>query len=220
MSELVLTTFDWVPEAPRGWVRDLRIRWALEEAALPYRVETVSFKNRQKDHFDHQPFGQVPWLTDGEVSIFESGAILLYIGELSSAIMPQDAKGRSQVVQWLFAALNSLEVPSVPWTLYNFMKMDEGTAGRKFLSDWLNSRLTHLEGVLSQREWLAGAFSIADIAMADVLRTVDRFEALSDRPSCRAYVARAKDRPSFQKALTDQLTHFAAADRARDESKT
>ena len=83
MADLILTTFDWVPEVPRGYVRDLRVRWALEEAGLPYRVESVPFGDRNAEHFAHQPFGQVPWLTDGDISIFESGAILLHLGELS-----------------------------------------------------------------------------------------------------------------------------------------
>lgn len=99
MTELILTTFDWVPELPRGYVRDLRVRWALEEAGLPYRVEGVSFSDRNADHFAHHPFGQVPWLTDGDVSIFESGAILLHVAEQSEALMPTETKGRSEVIQ-------------------------------------------------------------------------------------------------------------------------
>src|SRR4051812_46901929 len=123
MGELILTTFDWVPELPRGYVRDIRIRWALEEAGLPYRVETVPFvpfDERNKSHLAHQPFGQVPWLTDGELSIFESGAILLHLGERSEALMPADPRGRSAVVEWLFAGLNSVEMASLPWSILNF----------------------------------------------------------------------------------------------------
>src|SRR3954468_24618108 len=97
MGELVLTTFDWVPEMPRGYVRDLRVRWALEEAGLPYRVESASFGNRDAAHFAHQPFGEVRWLTDGVLSIFESGAILLHLGELSEQLLPADPRRRSEV---------------------------------------------------------------------------------------------------------------------------
>jgi len=93
MVDLILTTFDRVPEKPRGYVRDIRVRWALEEAGLPYRVESVPFGDRKPAHFAHQPFGQVPWLTDGDISIFESGAILLHLGELSPALMPADPQG-------------------------------------------------------------------------------------------------------------------------------
>src|SRR3954447_22705755 len=99
MSDLTLTTFDWVPKPPRGYVRDLRVRWALEEAGLPYRVESVPFQEREAEHWAHQPFGQVPWLTDGDLSIFESGAILLHLGELSGALMPEDEQGRTEVLE-------------------------------------------------------------------------------------------------------------------------
>lgn len=118
MSELILTTFDWVPEMPRGYVRDLRVRWALEEAGLAYRVDSVPFGDRTAEHFAHQPFGQVPWLTDGDISIFESGAILLHLGERSDALMPADPHGRSEAKEWLFAALNSVEAASLPWSLF------------------------------------------------------------------------------------------------------
>ena len=120
MADLTLTTFDWVPEMPRGYVRDLRVRWALEEAGLPYRVESVPFGDRKPAHFAHQPFGQVPWLTDGDISIFESGAILLHLGELSSALMPADPRGRSEAMEWVFAALNSVEMASLPWSMFKF----------------------------------------------------------------------------------------------------
>ncbi|WP_431023532.1 glutathione S-transferase family protein [Halomonas sp. H5] len=212
MTDLILATFDWVPEMPRGYVRDLRVRWALEEAGLPYRVESVPFRTRGVEHFSHQPFGQVPWLTDGDLSIFESGAILLHLGERSDALMPADPRSRSEVIEWLFAALNSVEMASLPWALFMFTGDTQETPGRKSLDKFLASRLQHLESVLAGREWLAGGFSIADIAMADVLRLVDRFDGLVDYPACRDYVARATIRPSFVKAHADQMAHFAAAD--------
>ena len=112
MVDLVLTTFDWVPEKPRGYVRDIRVRWALEEAGLAYRVESTPFRARGAEHFARQPFGQVPWLTDGDASIFESGAILLHLGGRGGALMPADPRGRSEAVEWLFAALNSVEMAS------------------------------------------------------------------------------------------------------------
>ena len=114
MGDLVLTTFDWVPEPPRGFVRDLRVRWALEEAGLAYRVATTPFEGREAVHFAQQPFGQVPWLSDGDITVFESGAILLYLGEKSAALMPTDPRGRAEAVEWVFAALNSVEMASCP----------------------------------------------------------------------------------------------------------
>lgn len=212
MSELILTTFDWVPETPRGFVRDLRLSWAMEEAGLPYRVESVPFRDRGPEHFTHQPFGQVPWLTDGDLSIFESGAILLHLGERSERLMPADPRGRSDVIVWLFAALNSVEMASLPWSLYKFTGDTEDTPGRQLLDKFLASRLQHMEAILAKCEWLAGSFSIADIAMADVLRLVDRFEGLAGYPACRDYVACATARPAFVKAHAEQMAHFAAAD--------
>lgn len=212
MTEMILKTFDWVPEPPRGFVRDLRVRWALEEAGLPYRVEGVPFKDRDADHFAHQPFGQVPWLVDGDISIFESGAILLHIAEQSDALMPADPKGRSDVIQWLFAALNSVEMAVLPYSIFKFTGDDEQTAGRQALDGFLTARLGHMDRVLAARDWLAGAFSVADILMSDVLRLVDRFGGLAEFPACRAYVDRAVARPAFKKAHSDQLAYFAAAD--------
>lgn len=214
MTDIVLTTFDWVPEFPRGYVRDLRVRWALEEAGLPYQVESVPFRNRGPDHFARQPFGQVPWIRDANVMLFESGAILLHVAEKSESLMPHGSTERALVIQWLFAALNSVEMPAVPWTLFRFAQDLSQSPGRLHLEAWLNSRLDHMEAVLSERAWLAGMFSVADLAMSDVLRLLDRCDALATRPACRAYVARATSRPAFQKAHADQMAHFAAADRA------
>jgi glutathione S-transferase len=214
MVDLILTTYDWVPEPPRGYVRDLRVRWALEEAGLPYRVESTPFRDRKAGHFAHQPFGQVPWLTDGDLSIFESGAILLHLGNRSDALLPADPRGRSQAVEWLFAALASVEAASQPWSFFMFSGATDETPMRKFFDSFLEARLKHLEAVLAGREWLAGTFSVADILMADVLRLVDRFDGLTDYPACRDYVARATARPAFVKAYEDQMAHFAAADAA------
>jgi glutathione S-transferase len=213
MGDLIITTYDWVPRSPRGFVRDIRVRWALEEAGLPYRVASTPFRNRQPEHFANQPFGQVPWLTDGDLSIFESGAILLHLAERSDRLMPADPHGRSEVIAWLFAALNSVEMATLPWFIFQISGNAGDTPGWKRLDDFLKvSRLKHLEPVLAGREWLAGAFSVADILMADVLRLVDRFDGLADFPACRAYVARATARPAFGKAYADQMAHFAAAE--------
>jgi glutathione S-transferase len=211
MADLTLTTFDWVPEAPRGYVRDLRVRWALEEAALPYRVDSVPFRDRKAEHFAHQPFGQVPWLTDGDISIFESGAILLHLGERSAALMPTDPRRRSEAVEWLFAALNSVEMASLPWALFAFAGNTDTPAWKQF-DEFLKARLKHMEPILAEREWLAGSFSVADILMADVLRLVERFNGLKEQPACRDYLGRATARPAFVKARADQMAHFAAAD--------
>jgi glutathione S-transferase len=216
MGELVLTTYDWVPPPPRGFVRDIRVRWALEEAGLPYRVASTPFRDRSKEHFEHHPFGQVPWLTDGDISIFESGAILLHLAGKSDRLMPTDPHGRIDVTEWVFAALNSMEMATVPWSMFEFQKQFgnnvDGEWGAKFFGDWVSARRKHMEAVLTDLEWLAGSFSVADILMADVLRLVDRFDGLKDYPACKAYVVRATARPAFRKAYDDQMAHFAKAD--------
>lgn len=211
MSELVLFTFDWVPEGARGYVRDLRVRWALEEAGLPYRVESVPLRDRSKEHYAHQPFGQVPWLTDGDLSIFESGAILLHLGERSEALLPTEARKRAQAVQWMIASLNSLETAFIPWLMFTFAKDDFTSPGGRKLVDIRDGRLRHLELVLAKGEWLAGGFSAADILTADALRVFDGTDVLEAFPACRAYLARAASRPAFIKAHSDQLAHFAGA---------
>lgn len=218
MPDMTLTTFDWVPDLPRGYVRDLRVRWALEEAGLPYRVAgvpftpSVPFRELDAEQIAQHPYAQVPWLTDGDQTIFESGAILLYLGERSTKLMPTAPRARHNVITWLFAALNSVEAASLPWSIFHFAGDTEQTPGRQHLDAFLQARVYYTEQVLAGRDWLAGGFSIADIVMADVLRLVERFDGLADAPACRAYIARATNRPAFVKAHADQMAHFASAD--------
>ncbi|MEZ5994794.1 MAG: glutathione S-transferase family protein [Hyphomonadaceae bacterium] len=211
MSELIIIwTLDWAPEGPRGFVRDLRLRWACEEAGLPYTVRTVAFDDRETNHLAHQPFGQVPFLQDGELELFESGAGLLHLARKSQKLMPQDQVGEAQTTQWVIAALNSIEMVSVPWWF-----LEVTGAKENGLTDWLESRLGHIERILSEREWLiADRFTVADLLMADVLR-VPKVRAFGNRPATEAYVTRMTGRPAFKKAYADQLAHFAAADANR-----
>lgn len=215
MSELTIWTYDWVPEGPRGFVRDLRLRWACEEAGISYAVRTVAFDGRETNHLAQQPFGQVPFLKDGEVEIFESGAGLLHLARKSDKLMPRDPVGEAQTLQWTIAALNSIEMVSVPWWFLNISGAEnEGVSG------WMSKRLGHMERVLSEREWLvAGRFTVADLLMADVLR-VSKVRAFGDRPATEAYVARITDRAAFKKARADQIAHFEADDRKRAGEKS
>ena len=211
MSELTIWTYDWVPNGPRGFVRDLRLRWACREADLPYTIATVPFEGRETNHLAQQPFGQVPFLQDGDVTLFESGACLLHLARKSDKLMPPDPPGTAETTSWTFAALNTIEIVSVAWW---FLKMaDNEDAG---LTGWLRKRLDQLEEVLAGQEWLAaGRFTVADLLMADVLRLPD-VSALGDRPATGAYVARITGRPAFEAARTEQLAQYAAADRSRD----
>ena len=213
MSELVIWTLDWVPEGPRGFVRDLRLRWACHEAGIPYTVRTIAFEDRATNHLARQPFGQVPFLDDGSIQLFESGACLLHIARQSETLMPRDPVGEAQTQQWLITALNSIEMVTVPWWFLNITGAKENG-----LTGWLEARLNHLEAVLSERKWLAAErFTVADLLMADVLRIAD-IRAFGDRPATEAYIARITARPAFKKAHAEQIAQFEAADKARAQA--
>ncbi len=210
MSELTIWTYDWVPDGPRGFVRDLRLRWACEEAELPYIVRTVPFDGREINHLSRQPFGQVPFLSDGELQIFESGAGLLHLARKTDKLMPRDPVGEAHTLQWVISALNSIEMVTVPWWYLKMSgKEDNDLAG------WTSERLQQLENVLRERDWLAaGRFTAADLLMTDVLR-VSAVRSFGDRPATEAYITRATKRPAFKKAYADQMAHFDAADEKR-----
>lgn len=210
MADLTIWTLDWVPQGPRGFVRDLRLRWACAEAGLPYTIRTVPFDDRATNHLAQQPFGQVPFLEDGEVKLFESGAGLLHLARKSETLMPRDPLGEAETLQWTVAALNSVEMVTVPWW---FLKMS-GDADNG-LTGWMTQRLDHVERELSEREWLAaGRFTVADLLLADVLR-VGAVRTFGDRPATEAYVARVTSRPAFRKVHAEQLAQFEAADAVR-----
>lgn len=210
MSELTIWTLDWVPKGPRGFVRDLRLRWACEEAELSYTVQTIPFEDRETNHLARQPFGQVPFLSDGELQLFESGACLLYLAQKSDKLMPHDAVGQAHTLQWVMTALNSIEMVSVPWW---FLTISGNTEND--LTGWMGKRLDQLEAVLSNRDWLAAdRFTVADLLMADVLR-VPMVRAFGNRTATEAYIARITDRPAFKKAYADQMAHFELADEKR-----
>ncbi|MFM7446731.1 MAG: glutathione S-transferase family protein [Tabrizicola sp.] len=209
---LTIWTYDWVPQGPRGHVRDLRLRWACEEAGLPYRIATVPFQDRTSpEHLARQPFAQVPALQDGDVTLFESGACLLHLAETSEVLMPRDNQGRADTLQWVISALNSVEMVSVPWWFIGLKNPPENP-----LEGWLSSRLSRLEAVLATRDHLAAdRFTVADLLMADILRVPKLRAQLGPYPALHAYTDRILTRPAFRKAHQDQLDHFAAADAAR-----
>lgn len=205
---VVLTTYDWVPEWPRGFVRDIRVRWLLEELGQPYLVETVPLRDKTAAHLKSQPFHQVPFIRDGDLVLFESGAILLHLAT-GTALLPESQ--RPLIQQWLFASLNSVEVFSMAWMLAKFFDKDEVGAARR--EPLLRQRLSQLQDAMAGRDWLAGEdFTVADILMADILRLPAQNGLLDDLHGLAAYLERATDRPAFQKALADQMAHFRAAD--------
>ena len=222
MGELILTTFDWVPNMPRGYVRDIRVRWALEEAGLLYRVESVPFRERNAPRIStHQPFGQVPWLTDGEhIDLRErrdpaaSGRAQRRACYRADACRSQRARPRNGCSRHSIRSRR----PACPGRCSSLFRRQHGETPECASNStaFLQARTgaNTWNPILAGREWLAGTFSVADILMADVLRLVDRFDGLAGHPACRAYVARATARPSFVKAHADQMAHFAAADAA------
>jgi glutathione S-transferase len=206
MNNLTIWTLDFVPPVVSGFVRDLRLRWACEEAGFSYAVGTVSFEGRETNHLAQQPFGQVPFMTDGELEIFESGACVMHLARKSGNLMPSDPVGEAQTVQWMMAALNSVEMVTVPWWY-----LEVTGANDNGLTSWMESRLNHIENILKEREWLAAdRFTAADLLMADVLR-VAKVRAFGDRPATENYVTRVTDRPAFKKAHADQMAHFTKA---------
>ncbi|MEQ8896356.1 MAG: glutathione S-transferase family protein [Roseovarius sp.] len=217
---LTLYTLDWVPDFPRGFVRDLRIRWALEEIGRDYDTATVPGGAKTDAHLAMQPFGQVPIIRDGDQTLFESGAILMHVAE-GTALLPADR--RADVTQWLFAALNTLEMATMHWQVMLLARKfpdffgpppaDEVIAhARGFMA----TRLDVLDTRMADHEWIAGDFSIADIATIDTLRNVASEDGLADHPALTDYVARATARPAFTRALRDHMAHWQAADAARE----
>lgn len=209
-----LSTFRWLPPFAVGYARDLRVRWALEEACLPYELRLVGPEQVATPAYrEQQPFGHIPVLQDGEQSLFESGAILLHLGTKAEALLPNDADGRTQAMVWAFAALNSVEPQVLKVAELSLFDKDEPwvVARRPKLEEMALKRLGDLDGWLANRDFLTGRFTVADILMTTVLRflddsgLVDRFAAVS------AYKARCMARPAFQKALADHLALYAPA---------
>ncbi len=213
-SSVRITAFNWVPDFAKGHVRDIRVRWALEEAGIPYRVRTLSpLGERPADYFAEQPFGQVPAYRDDEVQLFESGAIVLHIGRKSEALMPSDAAGQARAASWLIAALNSVEPMIMQLIGIDVFHAGEdwARAARPVVAAQVESRLDRLMDWLDDREWLEDRFTVGDLLMIEVLRNLDHTDMLTKRPTLAAYRARGMARPAFQAALAAQLADFTAA---------
>jgi glutathione S-transferase len=209
-AAIEVTAFKWVPEGAQGLVKDLRVRWALEEAGLDYRVRLIGGE-RPEGYLNDQPFNQVPCLLDDSVHIFESGAILQYVGAKSEALLPSDAQGRYAAIQWTYAAVNSVEPFVQHRVLLDVVWADQEWAEpSKPTADALaRLRLQQLSDRLADKPWLEGErFTIGDLIMVTVLRLADRGRLLADTPNLAGYVKRGEARPAFQQALSDQLAAF------------
>ena len=209
-ATIEVTAFRWVPEGPRGLVKDLRVRWALEEVGLDYRVRLIGAE-RPAGYLQDQPFNQVPCLRDDKIQIFESGAILQYIAERSDKLLPGDPQRRYRAIQWTYAALSSVE-PFVQFrALLNSFWADQewAEAAKPTFDNFAQLRLQQLSDRLGEQQWLDGdAFTIGDLIMVTVLRIADRSRQLAAFPNLAAYVKRGEARPAFQQALSDQLAVY------------
>jgi len=209
--EIEITAFRWVPEFAQGLVRDLRVRWALEEMGRPYRVRLLdATKPRPTEYFCEQPFGQVPIYRDREVELFESGAILVHLGMQDERLLPSDKAGQMRGIAWLIASLNSVEPAIFPLLMINVFNRGESwteEARPKFM-DRLEARLKCVSDAIGDKEWLEGRFTIGDLMLVAVLRQLRDTDVLSKFPNLAALVQRGESRPAFQRALSDQLATF------------
>jgi len=211
-----VTAFRWVPPFAQGSVRDIRVRWALEEAGLGYDDRLLGFEDTATPEYRAlQPFGQVPAFSDGKVEMFESGAIVLYIAQSSDQLMPADPAGRAMVMTWLFAASNSIEPYVAPLADIDLFHAGEAwtVERRPQVEAQLRRKLGDLQTALGDRKWFANdRFSAADILMTHVLRDLRHTDIVAGYPALAAYVARAEARPAFRRALADQMKPFRAAE--------
>jgi glutathione S-transferase len=206
-----ITAFNWVPDFARGYVRDLRPRWACEEIGLPYTTRLISpVPPKPAWYFEEQPWGQVPVLHDGGIELFESGAILLHLAEKDTRLLSRDPQQRATSIAWLFAAFNSVEPALFELGNVTLFSKDEEWAKlrRPSLMAHIGGKFDRLVDALADREWLGGAFSVADIAMVTTLRNADHGDLISGRPTLAAYLARGMARPAFERAIAAQLADF------------
>jgi glutathione S-transferase len=209
-----LTAFQTSPDRGRGLARDMRVRWALEEVGQPYDVRLVSFAQMKAPaHLALHPFGQIPTYEDGDLALFESGAIILHVAERHAGLLPDGVDARARAIGWLFAALNTMEPPIVERGMATIVERDEPwyAARMPMLEERVRTRLGQLSDRLGDADWLDGAFSLGDLMMVTVLRRLGGSGLVEEHPNLAAYVARGEARPAYQRAFADQLAVFAAA---------
>ena len=209
-----ITAFERSPDRGKGLARDMRVRWALEEVGQPYDVRLLSFKAmKERPHLALHPFGQIPTYEDGDLALFESGAIVFHIAERHSGLLPDDANARARAITWMFAALNTMEPPIVEREQAPYVERDKPwyDARLPILEDRIRGRLDELSSRLGDAQWLDGAFSAGDLLMVMVLRRLDGTGLLEEFPSLSAYVARGEARPAYKRAFDAQLAVFTSA---------
>ncbi|MFL6751028.1 MAG: glutathione S-transferase family protein [Sphingomicrobium sp.] len=213
----IITAFENSPDRGRGLARDMHVRWALEEVGQPYDVRLVSFREmKEPAHRALHPFGQIPTYEEGDLALFESGAIVLHIAECHAGLLPEDANARARAIMWMFAALSTMEPPIVDRQIAVLLERDKNWHEERLpiVEDRIRDRLGQLSSRLGDAEWLDGEFSAGDLLMVEVLRRLSGSALLDEYPNLSAYVARGEARPAFRRAFDAQLAVFLAASSA------
>ena len=208
-----ITAFENSPDRGRGLARDMAVRWALEEAGLPYDVRLLSFAEmKQPAHLALQPFGQIPTYEEGDLALFESGAIVLHIAEQHPGLLPEDANARARAIAWMFAAKSTVEPVIVENEVAKILEGDKSWSEERLplITGRIRDRLKRLSARLGDADWLDGEFSAGDLMMINVLRRPSATALLEEFPNLAAYVARGEARPAFKRAFADQLAVFTS----------
>ena len=206
-----ITAFERSPDRGRGLARDMRVRWALEEVGQPYEVRLVSFAAmKEPAHRALHPFGQIPTYEEGDLVLFESGAIVFHLAERHAGLLPDDANARARAITWMFAALNTIEAPILDLQTTRFLEGDKTWFSQRLpmVEDRIRHRLGQLSSRLADADWLDGAFSAGDLMMVAVLLRLRASGLLDEHPNVSAYVARGEARPAYQRAFAAQLAVF------------
>ena len=210
---ITITAFERSPDGGMGLARDTRVRWVLEEAGLPYEVRPVSLAAmKEPAHMAIHPFGQIPTYEEGDLVLFESGAIIFHVASHHAGLLPDDANARARAITWMFAALNSVEPPILELVTVKFMEGDKPWSKERLplVMDRIRTRLGQLSARLGDAEWLDGAFSAGDLVMVSVLLRLKPSGILNEFPSLAAYVARGEARPAYKRAFAAQLAFNTA----------
>ena len=205
---ITITAFERSPDGGKGLARDTRVRWALEEVGQPYEVRLVSFRGmKEPAHLALHPFGQIPTYEEGDLALFETGAIVFHIAERHAGLLPDDADARARAIAWMFAALNTVEPPILELTTAKLLEGDKPWTAQRMplVADRIRGRLNQLSAHLGGDDWLDGAFSAGDLMMVSVLLRLRLSGILDEYKNLSAYVARGEARPAYKRAFAAQL---------------
>jgi glutathione S-transferase len=205
---ITITAFERSPDGGKGLARDTRVRWALEEVGKPYEVRLVSFRAmKEPAHLRLHPFGQIPTYEEGELALFETGAIVLHVAERHAGLLPDDADARARAISWMFAAVNTVEPPILELVNAKLLEADEPWSAQRLplVEERVRARLRPLAARLGDADWLDGAFSAGDLLMVSVLLRLRSSGLLDEFPNLAAYVARGEARPAYRRAFDAQL---------------